>query len=140
MIYNYGFRNIVHYNFRPSYLFKRDTRMPLTPQDHDLLAAVKAKNQTAIEAALAVGADINSCPPTGTPLYEAVQTRSLALVKFLLEKGAKTYLTNAAFQTPLQLAAENRSEAIVLELLHCRTPIEKNYLDEEWIFVGCIFF
>lgn len=68
-----------------------------------------------------LGCDVNECDNDGrSPLYFAVKCGSIAMVKFLLNRGARNFPSNPDRMSPLMLAAERRRCDLVEEIsVHC---------------------
>lgn len=130
--------------------------MPLSPADLELLIAVKEEMTKRIEAiyvALRKGANVNCRGADGlTPLHIAAGNNDVRSVQLLLKPelkqedgsskalpGAKTYLVNRNFETPLQyamqqqlvrIACDAKKPNVISELLRHRTPLDMEFLND----------
>ena len=90
-----------------------------------LYVGVRSGSLAVLETVCGAGADIhlNTQDDSGlTPLHTAVDEENVALVKYLLERGASPNLEDFGGNTPLQLAIRNRNRGIVL-LLYPKTTV-----------------
>jgi uncharacterized protein len=82
-----------------------------------LLAAAASGQVSAVQAALAEGANINARDATGrSALHIAVLARHLQVVRALLGAGADRSIADASGATPLQLAKRANLADIAAEL------------------------
>lgn len=87
--------------------------------------AIAAGNKTAVEQALANGADVDSrARDQGTPLIAAALDDQLAIAELLLSKGADVMARNSGGFTPLHAAAFSGSLPIVKLLLEKGAALE----------------
>ena len=83
-----------------------------------LFDAVAAGNETAVEQALANGADVDArARDQATPLISAALGNQTAIAELLLNKGASVMARNSGGFTPLHAAAYSGSLAIAKLLL-----------------------
>jgi len=90
-----------------------------------LFNAIAAGNKTAVEQALARGADVNSrAPDQATPLINAALGNELAIAELLLSKGADIMARNSGGFTALHAAAFSGSLPIAKLLLEKGAVLE----------------
>ncbi|KAJ6520423.1 ankyrin repeat-containing domain protein [Mycena sanguinolenta] len=82
-----------------------------------LLQSTNAGNLEISEYLLQEGADVNFCQGSYTPLFYAVYSKKLGLLKFLLASGADPNLTGSGEIVPLFSAAMGRSMELIEALL-----------------------
>lgn len=103
--------------------------MPTSEQDDKLLKAVKNNNLAEIKEALEAKVNVNCWDEAGnTPLHIAVMNQEIDQVKLLVKNGAKTFLPNKKFETPLQVVHINSE--ILLYLAEHHTSIAKADVEE----------
>jgi hypothetical protein len=86
-----------------------------------LLHAVHKNQRASVAALLDAGADINGPAPDGTtPLMMASGYGYTAIVELLLERGAKTRLTNAKNENALDLAVTGTTDIDHFTLFQCQ--------------------
>jgi hypothetical protein len=97
--------------FASSLLFAGDA-------NEDLLAASRAGDLTAVKAAVENGAAIETKTPYGqTPLYLAAMNGHEEVVRFLLEKGARTDIKDTFYKAPMLAFVLQRKHYGVAKLL-----------------------
>src|SRR5579863_6465504 len=86
----------------------------MTPTTH-LLKAAKIGDLNGVVVALADGADVNARDDDGgdLALHHAINSGHLALVEFLIARGANVNAGNSWHRTPLHLASANGQTEIV---------------------------
>ena len=87
-------------------------------EDLRLIDAVRHRNTFAVRALLQQQLDVNAAQPDGaTALHWAAHRDDLEIANLLLGAGARVDAVNELGVTPLDLACENRSDAMVSRLL-----------------------
>ena len=101
------------------------TAAPAAGQDHRLVAAAAAQDETTVRALLAAGVDANTPRADGaTALLWAAHRDDADVVELLLEAGADVNAADDHGVTALQRAAENASPAMVDRLLAAGADVD----------------
>ncbi|MBT5827755.1 MAG: ankyrin repeat domain-containing protein, partial [Alphaproteobacteria bacterium] len=89
--------------------------------------AVKKGDITAVEQAIAAGAEVNKARTDdgATPLWIAAQKRRGDIVKALIENSADVNIAHMDGKTPLYVAAENGELAVAKLLLDNRAEVNQ---------------
>lgn len=84
-----------------------------------LVQAIQRQNEYAIDLLIQHGAKLNQTDDKGwTPLFYAIKTNRLQIVRKLIQKGASvTWISHNQKDTPLNIAVQLGHKAIVQELL-----------------------
>ena len=93
--------------------------------DEALLEAAALGSQTAVEDALAAGADIAALGQSGSALHLAVENKDTALVEMLLALGAPVDQEGMYGATALRMAADQGSVATIDALLGAGAPVDQ---------------
>jgi uncharacterized protein len=80
-------------------------------------AAIKNDQTEAVTFLINNGADVNADAKEGSPLLLAIQKKNFAVVKLLLEKGAKPNLKSSIDSVTTISEAEKQGDKEILELL-----------------------
>jgi ankyrin repeat protein len=94
--------------------------------DSELFAAVNSGETKKVKHVLDQGVDINTMDPEygSTPLLEAARSGSSDMIQLLLDRGAKTEMSDVIATTPLLEAARYGNMDAVTALLKARADIE----------------
>ena len=91
--------------------------MDLSPTDKALFDAIAQGTESAVKTALKT-ANVNATSMwDGTPLHRAARAGNTAIIKLLLDKGAKLETKDATDMTPLMTAAVEGQIAAAMYLL-----------------------
>jgi ankyrin repeat protein len=99
-----------------------------TPADDALMRAIQAGDTAKVSRAIKSGAQLNKPRPDGSlPLAWAAETQNPALVKLLLDKGAKPDAGDSQPQSfsPLVVACQRGEPAIVAALLDANAEVNR---------------
>ena len=106
------------------YLVEKGGDIHIAKQNNqtNLLASVYQRHLNVVTYLVdEAGFDVNECDAEGrSPLYEAVESKSLEITQFLLDRGARNFLSTADQMSPLMWAAEKlQTEIFNVILPHC---------------------
>jgi ankyrin repeat protein len=106
--------------------------------DARLIDAVRGKDVAAVKALLSTRVDPNAPQGDGaTALHWAVHLDDLTTADMLLRGGARAGVANDLGVTPLYLACNNRSSAMVDRLLAARADANATLLNGETVLMNC---